>query len=128
MAGIDEALAVVGAIDTSSQSGMLLAEAMLRATRDEGLRGTLAAELERARLTLAERVADGIADGEIRRGVAPGAVAALVVALLDGLFLHRLVSPGIDVGAIRAALGEMLAPPDRGGSRAAGRGALEGGS
>jgi AcrR family transcriptional regulator len=85
----------------------LLLEAMRESSRDPVLRGRIAAVLRRLRERVAELLAasDG---GPGASAVPPAALAALVVAAGDGLWLHRLLDPELDVAAVQAAIRTLL--------------------
>lgn len=63
----------------------------------------LARTLDAAREAIAAIVRDGQRTGEFRRG-APDAVATILLACIDGLFLQELVEPGSTESAARGRL------------------------
>ena len=97
-------LDAVAAIDMSSDRAALLYEAMLGARRDEGLRPALALAYDEFRTVLAERV---------RRvgGREPDAASTVITAALDGLLLHRLISPGLDLHGLSGTFVAALQAP-----------------
>jgi AcrR family transcriptional regulator len=109
--GLDATLAAIGRFDPASPSGILLAEAMLRATRDPLVAESIATELAVFRALLADRLRVARDAGQVRAALDPVATATALAALLDGLLLHRIADPAIDLGSLRAALGMMLTPP-----------------
>lgn len=83
-------------------------EAMLESARDPQLRermGALLAAYREAMVKLAEADAARGADFE---GASPAAIATLIAAVGDGLFLHSLLDPELDVGQAMAALRQLL--------------------
>jgi AcrR family transcriptional regulator len=110
-AGLDATLTAIGRFDPGSPSGVLLAEAMLRATRDPLVGESIAVELAGFRQMLTDRLRAARDAGEIRADLDPAATATALAALLDGLLLHRIADPAIDLGGLHAAIGTMLAPP-----------------
>jgi AcrR family transcriptional regulator len=83
-------------------------EAMLESERDPVLRERLAATLRAYREATARLI-----EASQRRGTAPSspgatALASLLAAVGDGLFLHARLDPGLDTAAALAALKELL--------------------
>ena len=103
---IEACLAAVVDVDRSSDRSGLLYEAMLGARRDEELRAALAQAYDEFRAVLADR---------IRRADAPDPEAAAIVitAALDGLLLHRMVAPDLDVSRLTETLTAVLRVPGR---------------
>ncbi len=86
----------------------VLLEAMRESTRDEVLRERIAATLRRLRQRIEVLVGQGAA-GSVEPGVLPPrAAAALLVAAGDGLWLHALLDPELDVGGAATALRVVL--------------------
>jgi AcrR family transcriptional regulator len=96
-----ECLSAVAATDPRSPSSVVLFEAMLASARDAELRAVMRHALDAFRDLLVDRI-------RAVGGTDPAASAMLVTAALDGLFLHRVVDPELDITAagssIRAAL------------------------
>jgi AcrR family transcriptional regulator len=109
--GLDAAFSAIDRFDPASPSGVLLAEAMLRATRDPAVRATMATELAGFRRELAQRLRSAIAAGEVRSDLDPDATACALAALLDGLLLHRLADPAVELGGLGHTIGALMAPP-----------------
>ncbi|MBF6237154.1 TetR/AcrR family transcriptional regulator [Nocardia otitidiscaviarum] len=85
--GMRRVLATVGSYSATDPSMVALSEMMLAATRHQRLRDELGRFVAQARAGLTDwfRAQPGDAD--------PEATAAAVLALLDGLILHRLIDP-----------------------------------
>jgi AcrR family transcriptional regulator len=81
---------------------VLLLEAAEGSIRDEVLREEFAALLKDLRAQLTGWIAEQTGSGD-----AP-AVAALVLAALDGIYLHHLLDPDLDVAAFTAPLLRLL--------------------
>jgi len=97
--------------DLDSELGVLMAEAMLRATRDEhmleaigGVMGSWA-ELLEPRLRVAQ------SRGVVRTDVAPAAMARVIAAMLDGFLIQRMADPTLDAAHIADTLIQLLSPP-----------------
>jgi AcrR family transcriptional regulator len=101
-AGIDALLAAVAGYATDEPASRLAAEVFLAAGRVPRLRTELAEVLARARAVLASWLR--------RRGYRgdPTPVAALLVAVTDGLVLHRAVDKQLDLASLAAPLRAMV--------------------
>ncbi len=97
----------VARIDTGSDRFALLYEAMLEGGRDPQVRAVLAQAYDDFRAALAGRIRDA-------GGAEPEATAVVIAAALDGVLLHRLVNPDLDVVGVTAGLVAALRiPPAR---------------
>lgn len=83
-------------------------EAMLESGRDPELRRRLGALLASYREQMAKLAEADAARGAALGGASPAAVATLVAALGDGLFLHALLDPELDAAQALAALRQLL--------------------
>ena len=82
-------------------TSLLFAETFLAATRDEQLRTSLGHIVDEFRQLLAERLAQA--------GVqSPDETAAVLAAAVDGLILHRALSPGLTAARIAPVLRRVL--------------------
>lgn len=91
----------------------LMSEIWAEASKDPALRALCASGYDRWKAFLAELLRDGIAQGEIRSDVDPDAIAAVLVAIFDGLTLMQTVTERtVDwariTGTLRRALGEGI--------------------
>ncbi|BEK94967.1 TetR/AcrR family transcriptional regulator [Nocardia seriolae] len=82
-------LAAIAAYTTIDPTTVVMTEMMLAATRHERLRAELGGLVAEARTVLARWFRDNSAVAD------PEATAAVVVALLDGLILHRLIDSSL---------------------------------
>jgi AcrR family transcriptional regulator len=89
---------------------LLFIEAYLAATRDERFRDEIAGVVEAARVGLGRRLA-------ARRVTAPDETAAVLLAALDGLLLHRGLGIGPDAKAAVAVLGRLVTRQQKGETR-----------
>ena len=87
----------------------ILAEAMVKATRDPAFRRWAQRASRRFRALIAESLAEARDRGEIDPGLDLEATAVLLAAAMDGLLFHRLVDARLDVaktaGPIELLLG-----------------------
>jgi AcrR family transcriptional regulator len=86
-------------------------EAMARGARDEEIRRSMAEMLAEFRQQLAGRIASGQWQGEISADLDPVGAATVLGALLDGLGLHVLIDPSIDIERTAVAAAMVIGPP-----------------
>jgi TetR/AcrR family transcriptional regulator, regulator of biofilm formation and stress response len=89
----------------------ILAEAMVKATRDPGFRRWTTRASRRFRAIILERLETARADHEIDPALDIEATAVLLAAALDGLLFHRLVDPRLDVRRTAEPIAHMLGTP-----------------
>jgi hypothetical protein len=90
-------VAAVDRIDPASDRFALLCEAMLAAARDGALRSVLADSYDEFRAALTERI-------RAAGGARPEDAAVVIAAALDGVLLHRLIKPDLDIDGLTATL------------------------
>lgn len=91
----ESSMADLLAAGSDHESGVVLLEASLACLRDTQLRDAIGQTLAQARQRLAERTGDP-------------AVAATVVAAIDGILLHRLIDPELDLSETAAVLTRLM--------------------
>jgi AcrR family transcriptional regulator len=95
-------------LKTDAVLGRLMFEAIREAERDEALRARLGAMITEYRKVLVAVVQAEQERGAIPATLSAEGIATLVTAVGDGLFLHALLDPDLDVsealGALRALL------------------------
>lgn len=94
----------VARIDTESDRFALLYEVLLEGGRDPQMRAVLAQAYDEFRAALAGRVRQA-------GGRDPEGAAVVITAALDGVLLHRLVKPDLDVAGLTATLVAALQIP-----------------
>lgn len=98
---VEAMLASVASYSGTDPTSMLFIEAYLAATRDEVLREQIADALRGLRVDVARRLADrGVAD--------PDVTAAVLLAALDGVLLHRGLGGGMDGEAAAIILRRLV--------------------
>ncbi len=112
--GIVRTMQQLDQFDLESETGVLMAEALLKATRDErvaeamsGVVGSWTEMLEPRVLTAQER-------GTIRADIPAGAIARVLAAVFDGYLIQRMADPTTDSAAAAATVIKMLAPMEEG--------------
>ncbi len=88
----------------------LMLEAMREAERDPALRERMGAMLARYRELMIQAVRAEQERGAVFAGAPADAIATLLGAVGDGLLLHALLDPELDVHAALNALRALLAP------------------
>ncbi|WP_159803613.1 TetR/AcrR family transcriptional regulator [Arthrobacter zhaoguopingii] len=101
--------------DGTDSTSLLFVEAYLAATRDSQLRAELSRILEEARLALTAWL-------DAQGTPAPAATAAVLIATLDGVMLHRAVQPAMTTGEIGPVLHRLLGNPGNGKEEAGSEG------
>jgi AcrR family transcriptional regulator len=86
----------------------LLLETARQSTRDPALREPLAAEMRKFRAALTELVQQGQESGHVNRDAPASGVATMVAALLDGLLLHLILDPELDLQDAADAVRTLL--------------------
>jgi len=110
---LTEAVTGLDRFDLASQPGILAAEVLLRATRDQALAGTMGNAIRAFREALADRLRADAAQGEIRGDVSPEVMAVIIGATLDGLLLQRMADPEVDPAEVAAGLYRLLEREER---------------
>jgi TetR/AcrR family transcriptional regulator, regulator of biofilm formation and stress response len=108
--GITAALDWIEAEGQRTPGSTILAEAMVKATRDPAFRRWTRQASRRWRTAILERLRRALADGEIEATLDLDATAVLLAAALDGLLFHRLVNGKLDVKQTIAPIEAMLRP------------------
>ena len=106
--GITATLDWIEAEGQRTPGSTILAEAMVKATRDPAFRRWTRQASRRWRTAILERLRRALADGEIEATLDLEATAVLLAAALDGLLFHRLVDAELDVKQTDLAMEAML--------------------
>lgn len=102
--GMMQALRWLDQLDVDGVETMVLVESLVRARRDPDLRSHVTGALDELRKELTEV----IANSDQLRAAGPEGVATLLLALLDGLLLHRLVDSSLEFDEARQSLEILL--------------------
>ncbi len=89
----------------------ILAEAMVKSTRDQAFRRWTKQASWRFRTIILTRLKTAHANHELDPGLDIEATAVLLAAALDGLLFHRLVDPGLDIRQTAEPIARMLGTP-----------------
>ena len=104
---LGQLLASFDDFDGTDSTSLLFLEAYLAATRDSQLRAELSGLLDEVRVALAAWL-------DAQGTPAPAATAAVLVAALDGVMLHRALQPAMTTGEIVPVLRRLLGDPGSG--------------
>ncbi len=110
---IDGIRAAVGWLANVSGSNPLLpvvAESAVRALRDPDLRTAIGGGLAGFRDRFARRLEAALDKEGSARQIDADGLAVVITALVDGLLIHRLLDPDLDLDAAVSALTAMLEP------------------
>ncbi len=100
-----------------SPGSTILAEAMVKATRDPSFRRWALRASQRFRAVVLERLQSARDGGQIDPELDLTATAVLLAAALDGLLFHHLVDPKLDVMQVAGPIDAMLNAGSRGRTR-----------
>lgn len=104
-AALGDMLAALDDYDGTDTTSLLFVEAYLASTRDEELRMELSRMLEEFRGDLASWLA-------VHGTLAPADTAAVLVAAVDGVMLHRALNPGMTSSVVAPVLRRLLGDGD----------------
>ncbi len=111
--GVDDLIDSIGsqldqALRTTPVLTRLMFEAMREAERDDALRERMGAMITDYRRLVIEAVRSDQQRGLIPASISTDGIATLVTALGDGLLLHALLDPNLDVATALSALRMLL--------------------
>jgi AcrR family transcriptional regulator len=114
-AGVEDLIGLIAAEVADREAidpvlSRLMFEAMREAERDPALRERMGATLARYRQLMIAAVRAEQERGAVFAGAPADAIATLLGAVGDGLLLHALLDPDLDVPAALTALRALLAP------------------
>ena len=115
MASVDDLIGLISAEVADRDAidpvlSRLMFEAMREAERDAALRERMGSMLTQYRELIIRTVRTEQERGAVFTGAPPEAIATLLGAVGDGLLLHALLDPELDVQAALSALRALLAP------------------
>lgn len=108
---IPRVMRLIDAFDLRTESGVLMAEAMLQATRDrdvaEAFAGVMGAwdEMLGPRLRIAQQ------RGVVRADIPAERLTSALASFLDGYLIQRMAQPDFDADAAAETLKALIAPP-----------------
>jgi AcrR family transcriptional regulator len=115
LAGVEDLIGLIAAEVADRDAidqvlSRLMFEAMREAERDPALREQMSAMLTQYRELMIQAIRADQERGTVFAGAPADAIATLLGAVGDGLLLHALLDPGLDVHAALNTLRALLAP------------------
>ncbi len=107
--GIVRTMHLLDRFEPGSEDGVLMAEALLRASRDERMAAALGDVAGSWTAMLEPRIVTAQRRGVVRGDLDPAALARLLAAVLDGLLIQRMAGPGIDTAVVAGTITQLLA-------------------
>jgi AcrR family transcriptional regulator len=107
---IHRVMGLLDRFDLDTEIGVLMAESMLRATRDEAMVEAMGAIVGSWAELLEPRLAVAQDRGVVRNDIDPARLALVVAAMLDGFLIQRMADPAIDATDTADTLIRMLSP------------------
>jgi AcrR family transcriptional regulator len=111
--GVADLVEELGRIDEAGPLVRFAMEALARAPRDEDVRRVMAEVLSELRAQLTVGVTAAQDRGELGERLDPAGTATILAAAFDGLGLHLLVDPTIDLRAAGAAAAMLIGARER---------------
>jgi len=108
--GIHRTMQQLGRFDFDSEVGILMAEALLRATRDEDIAAAMGDVMSSWSALLEPRLVTAQERGMVRDDIDAGSLAHIIGAILDGFLIQRMADPDADPEAAATTLTQLLAP------------------
>jgi AcrR family transcriptional regulator len=108
--GIHRTMRLLDTFDLSSETGVLMTEALLRVSRDEQVADAMSGVMVSWTDRLEPRIVTAQARGVVRDDISATALARILAAMLDGFVIQRLADPSIDPDAMADTLTSLLAP------------------
>jgi AcrR family transcriptional regulator len=85
--------------------------AVAAALHDPDLAARMRPMLVRSRSQLAERIESAVASGQLPATTDAQALAVVLTAMLDGLWIQQIIDPAIDVDRVAGAVANLLRAP-----------------
>jgi AcrR family transcriptional regulator len=109
--GVGRTMELLDRILSEPEPTVLMAEALLQATRDPGMAEAVGQVLGSWATLLEPRIVTAQQRGIVRDDLSPRTIARLLAAIFDGLLLQRLADPETDLAAAARTINLLLAPP-----------------
>jgi len=107
-AGLRAVVTALLEIDPQAPESLVVVEATVQAVRDAELGSQVRQMLTVFREVLAERLGAARDSGRLSLAIQPAGLAAALAGLLDGLALHRMIDPSVDVNSAAEAIQALL--------------------
>jgi len=107
-AGLRAVVTALLEIDPQAPESLVVVEATVQAVRDAELGSQVRQMLTVFREVLAERLGAARDSGRLSPAIQPAGLATALAGLLDGLALHRMIDPSVNVGSAAEAIQALL--------------------
>ncbi|MCZ7662271.1 MAG: TetR/AcrR family transcriptional regulator [Thermoleophilia bacterium] len=107
-AGLRSAMDYLKTLERRSTNMVVFTEALVQATRDEGMRSWMRDAVHGFHAFTEDALSAAQARGQLAPSLDSRGTALILTALLDGLVLHRLVDPELDLDRATEALVALL--------------------
>lgn len=104
------AMRLVDHFDLDTEAGVLMAEALLQATRDPAMAEAMGGIMGSWSETLGPRLVVAQERGVVRADIPAGRLTPALASFLDGLLFQRMVDPDFDAEAAADTLIALLSP------------------
>ena len=112
--GIRRTMQLLDQFDLESETGVLRAEALLRATRDEQVAGAMAGFIGSWTEMLEPRLITAQERGVVRADIPADALARILAAVFDGYLIQRMADPATNTQLATTTIIALLAPTGEG--------------
>jgi AcrR family transcriptional regulator len=102
---------LIDRFDLETETGVLMAEALLQATRDASMAEAMGGILGSWGEMLGPRLLVAQERGVVRGDVPAERLTPVLAAFLDGFLIQRMAAPGLDAEAAAETLIALLSPP-----------------
>ena len=110
--GVRRTMHLLDRFEPGSEDGVLMAEALLRASRDERMAAAIGDVAGSWTAMLEPRIVTAQRRGVVRADLEPAALAYLLAAMLDGFLIQRMAAPAIDTQVVAGTITRLLTPPE----------------
>ena len=107
---IDRTMQMLDRFDLGSEIGVLMAEALLRSTRDEAMASAMGGMVGGWQTLLEPRIVTAQERGVVRDDIDSRSLALTIAAMLDGFLIQRMADPDTGSQAAADALARLIAP------------------
>ena len=108
---IHRVMRLIDRFDLGTESGVLMAEAMLQAMRDPEAAGAMTGIMGSWGEMLGPRLAMAQERGTVRADIPAERLTPVLAAFIDGFLMQRMVDPDLDSAAAADTLIDLLGPP-----------------
>ena len=108
---IHRVMRLIDDFDVETEVGVLMAEALLQATRDPSMTEAMAGIMGSWGETLGPRLMVAQERGVVRGDIPPERLTPVIASFIDGFLIQRMADPGLDAAAAADTLITLLSPP-----------------